>query len=220
MLENKNHEVMTFQFSESQNQVRTVLENHSIYFVGADVAKVLGYKNSRKALKDHCKGVTKSYILTNGGRQKMNIIPEGDVFRLIIHSELPSAQKFERWVMEEVLPSIRKKGYYNVQRSSASNDFIDARNIPYTYGVVNGKDVRVIDIDGTLWVNINDVNASLDSRTGSYQTARSLNAVQTLAKKILLFGNTHPAWFTNELGVKLMLSGSRKVRFNQLKLSL
>nr|DAU60511.1 MAG TPA: repressor domain protein [Caudoviricetes sp.] len=87
-------------------------ETGKTLFSGRDIATVLGYTNTRKAIKDHCKGVTKRYLPTPGGSQEMTLIPEGDVYRLITHSKLPSAQKFESWVFDEVLPSIRRDGYY------------------------------------------------------------------------------------------------------------
>jgi prophage antirepressor-like protein len=82
------------------------------YFVGTDVAKALGYSNPRKAILDHCKGVTKRDTPTSSGIQSMSYINEGDLYRLIMKSKLPSAEKFESWVMDEVLPTIRKTGSY------------------------------------------------------------------------------------------------------------
>lgn len=65
-------------------QVRTVNIEGKPYFVGKDIAEALGYKLPRKAISDHCKGVLKQNILTDGGLQEMLIIPEGDIYRLII----------------------------------------------------------------------------------------------------------------------------------------
>lgn len=211
-------EVMTFQFSENQTTVRTILENEDVYFVGSDVATILGYKNPRKAINDHCKGVTKRYILTKGGKQNMNVIKEGDVFRLIIHSELPSAQKFESWVMDELLPTIRKKGYYGV-KPNQKNDFTDARDEIYDKKEVNGRMVRFIELDGEVWISLNDYHAAIGCRTDSGQAAKQLNKKSILAKKIWLHGNTHPSWFTNERGAKLIALGSR-VLANSMQLNL
>jgi len=93
-------------------KIRTVVIEDKPYFVGNDVAGPLGYKNKYDAIKRHCKGVVKHDIPTNGGNQQMNVIPESDVYRLIVNSELPEAEKFEAWVFEEVLPTIRKHGAY------------------------------------------------------------------------------------------------------------
>ena len=107
------NELMTQVFeNEEFGSVRTVVENGEVLFCGADVAKALGYANSRKALIDHCKGVTKRDTLTVGGVQQLSFIPEGDVYRLIAHSRLEKAVKFERWVFDEVLPTLRKTGMY------------------------------------------------------------------------------------------------------------
>ena len=92
--------------------VRVLYEDGKPLFCGADACKALGYKNQHDALTRHCKGVVKRYPLTSGGKQQMNFLPEGDLYRLITHSKLPSAEKFERWVFDEVLPSIRKNGMY------------------------------------------------------------------------------------------------------------
>lgn len=93
-------------------EVRTLEENGSVLFCGSDVAVALGYAKPRNAIGTHCKGALKRGILTAGGNQEMTFIPEGDVYRLIARSKLPSAEQFERWVFDEVLPSIRKHGAY------------------------------------------------------------------------------------------------------------
>ena len=93
-------------------EIRTIEENGKVLFCGSDVAKALGYKNPSKALADHCKGVTKRYTPTTSGNQEMNYIPEGDIYRLAAKSELPGADRFEGWIFDEVLPSIRKHGAY------------------------------------------------------------------------------------------------------------
>lgn len=93
-------------------EVRTINENGDVLFCGSDVATALGYAVPRKALFDHCKGVLKRNILTNGGEQEMSFIPESDLYRLVFRSKLPGAEKFTDWVTSEVLPSIRKHGAY------------------------------------------------------------------------------------------------------------
>lgn len=82
--------------------------------MGKDVAAALGYKNPSKALSDHCKGVTKRDLPTNGGVQTMNFIPEGDLCRLAAKSELPGAAEFESWIFDEVIPSVLHTGAYSV----------------------------------------------------------------------------------------------------------
>ncbi|QJP49613.1 hypothetical protein HKJ32_00830 [Xylella fastidiosa subsp. multiplex] len=106
--------ITPFQF-ESQ-AVRTVVDDHGeVWFVGKDVADVLGYTNHNKALGDHCRGVTKCYPIPDslGRSRETRIISEPDMLRLIVSSKLPAAERFERWVFEEVLPTLRKTGTYS-----------------------------------------------------------------------------------------------------------
>ena len=97
-------------------QLRTVEQDGQIYFVGKDAAEMLGYSNHRKAINDHCRGVTKRYPIVDalGRTQEIRIISEPDLYRLIVNSKLPAAQEYESWVFEEVLPAIRKQGGYMV----------------------------------------------------------------------------------------------------------
>ncbi len=107
--------------NEEFGEVRTITIDNEPYFVGKDVAKILGYSNTRKALSDHVdnedKGVTKCDTL--GGMQELTIINESGLYSLILSSKLPNARKFKHWVTSEVLPAIRKHGMY------AINDLID-----------------------------------------------------------------------------------------------
>ncbi len=82
------------------------------YFPAKQCASILGYKDTTNAIKQHCKGVVKHHLPTNGGTQLVNYIPEGDLYRLIVSSKLPAAEKFERWIFDTVLPGIRQNGGY------------------------------------------------------------------------------------------------------------
>ena len=90
--------------------IRVIEQNGKYLFCGSDVAKALGYAIPTKAVNTHCKGVSKMETPTAGGIQKLLFITEGDVYRLIVHSRLPGAERFEKWVFDEVLPMIRKTG--------------------------------------------------------------------------------------------------------------
>ncbi len=92
--------------------IRIVELDDKPYAVASDVARILGYSEPHKAVARHCKGGTKHPIPTSSGVQDMKVIPEGDIYRLIIRSKLPEAEVFEQWVMDEVLPTIRKTGHY------------------------------------------------------------------------------------------------------------
>lgn len=98
--------------NELFGEVRFVEIEGKPYAVANDVAKALGYSDCPKAIRTHCKGVAKTSIPTNGGLQEARIIPEGDIYRLIVRSKLPQAEQFEKWVFDEVIPSIRKTGGY------------------------------------------------------------------------------------------------------------
>lgn len=97
--------------------IRTLEEGGKVLFCGKDVCAALGYSNTRDALFRHCKGVVKRDIPTQSGIQEMNFIPEGDIYRLAAKSELPGADKFESWIFDDVLPSIRKHGAYISDKS-------------------------------------------------------------------------------------------------------
>lgn len=105
--------------NEKFGEIRTITKDDKTYFAGSDVAKALGYAIPHKAVQTHCKGVLKWNIPTNSGNQDVLFITEGDVYRLIMKSKLPSAEEFEQWVMDKVLPSIRKTGSYNKPMSTA-----------------------------------------------------------------------------------------------------
>lgn len=98
--------------NEHFGQMRTLTENGNTLFCGSDVAKALGYARPNEAITAHAKGTVKRRTPTNGGEQEMLFITEGDVYRLITHSKLPTAEKFERWVFDEVLPTVRQTGAY------------------------------------------------------------------------------------------------------------
>ena len=102
------------EFQFQSNTIRTVAIDGEVWFCATDVCAVLGYTNSRKAIIDHCKasGVTKRYTSSGGQNREATFINEPNLYRLIIRSKKPEAEKFEIWVMEEVLPAIRKTGAY------------------------------------------------------------------------------------------------------------
>lgn len=114
------NELKNFTFEDQQIRVLTI--EGEPWFVGKDVAEVLGYSNSRKAIADHVdsedKGVTKCYTL--GGTQQIAIINESGLYSLILSSKLPDAKKFKRWVTSEVLPTIRKHGAYMTDQKAAA----------------------------------------------------------------------------------------------------
>jgi len=117
--------IATFNF-QGKAPVRTILIEGEPWFVASDVASVLGYVNPQKAIRDHCKGVNETGTPSAGGIQTVKIIRESDVYRLVMRSKLPTAEAFEAWVVEEVLPSIRKTGSYQVQAFQVPKTFAEA----------------------------------------------------------------------------------------------
>ena len=109
--------------------IRTVEQDGKVMFCGKDVATALGYAKPNNALNAHCKGDALIRGITDnlGREQQARFITEGDLYRLIASSKLPSAQQFESWVFDEVLPSIRKQGGYMTARADETPEQIMAR---------------------------------------------------------------------------------------------
>lgn len=123
------NEIVSFDNPEF-GQVRAVEVDGKAMFCGKDVAKALGYSKPNNALDRHCKGSPFwGPLETAGGTQKARFITEPDVYRLITHSKLPNAQRFEAWVFEEVLPSIRRTGGYVAAKPDESPEEIMARAV-------------------------------------------------------------------------------------------
>lgn len=120
-------DISTFNNSEF-GEIRTIQNDSGILFCGSDVARALGYARPADAISAHCKGVCVLPTPSAGGVQNTKFITEGDVYRLIAHSKLPGAERFERWVFDEVLPSIRKHGAYLtedvLEQALTSPDFL------------------------------------------------------------------------------------------------
>lgn len=129
--------------SEEFGEIRTVEIKGKPYFAGSDVASALGYAIPHKAVQTHCKGVLKWNIPTKSGNQDALFIPEGDVYRLIMRSKLPAAEKFESWVMDEVIPSIRKNGGYIAGQENLSDDELLAKALMVAQNKIAERD-RII----------------------------------------------------------------------------
>lgn len=113
------NEVQIFENTEF-GKVRTIVKDGEPYFVGKDVADILGYTNSRKAIGDHVDEEDKNTVTIRDGIQgnpNVTIINESGLYSLILSSKLPAAKKFKRWVTSEVLPSIRKTGSYTAKHA-------------------------------------------------------------------------------------------------------
>ena len=154
--------------SDVFGNLRTWDNNGKIMFVASDVAKMLGYSKPANAIATHCRYALKQGIPHPQGKGtlEVNIIPEGDVYRLITHSKLPAAEKFESWVFDEVLPSIRKTGSYTAKpldESKTKRLAIMERNAK----------VR----EAALWAKL------AEGSSGTYQQVCKAYAANTLAEK-------------------------------------
>lgn len=127
----KEDSVTIIPFSSPEfGQLRTIEQGGRVLFCGRDAATALGYKDSINAIKQHCRGVALHHPITDrfGRTQQVRFITEGDLYRLIAGSRLPAAVRFESWVFDEVLPSIRRRGAYltpeAAERALTDPDFI------------------------------------------------------------------------------------------------
>lgn len=110
-------------------EIRTAEIEGKPYFMATDIAKALGYSRPNDAISAHCRATVKHSTPISGKMQEVNFIPEGDVYRLIARSKLPQAEKFEKWVFDEVLPSIRKTGGYIAGQEHMTDDELLANAI-------------------------------------------------------------------------------------------
>lgn len=124
MTENNKTMVTVFE-SKDFGKVRTADIDSKIYFCGSDVAKALGYARPNDSISAHCRYTVKHSIPHPQSKNKeieMLFISEGDVYRLIAHSKLPSAERFESWIFDEVLPTIHRTGSYIMEGSEKDNE--------------------------------------------------------------------------------------------------
>ncbi len=143
--ETKMNEVQLFNFEN--HEVRSLLLNNEPWFVGKDVADVLGYSNSRKALNDHVDAEDKEVLtsrnvtLKNIPNRGITVVNESGLYSLILSSKLPSAKKFKRWVTSEVLPALRKTGQYQVKELSGQE--LMAKALIEAQSVLAAKDKQI-----------------------------------------------------------------------------
>ena len=132
--------------NEEFGEVRTVEIEGKPYFCGSDMAKALGYSEPHKAVTRHCRddGMKRTPIADSLGRvQETVFIPEGDLYRLIVSSKLPTAEKFEHWVFDEVLPSIRKHGGYISGQAEMSPEELMAKALQVAQKTLEEREARI-----------------------------------------------------------------------------
>lgn len=124
-------EIANYDFHGSAVRIHT--DGDTVEYCARDIAATLGYTNTSKAISDHCRGVTNRYPIVDslGRTQEATFISEGDVYRLIVSSQLPAAVEFEHWLFDEVLPSIRKHGGYLAGQEHMSPEEMVAASMRY-----------------------------------------------------------------------------------------
>ena len=188
--------LIPFQFGDRSIRVATD-ENGEALFVGKDVCDALSYSDSTTAMRSHCRGVQKLHPIPDarGRIQETRVLAEPDVLRLIVNCSLPAAEAFEKWVFEEVLPSIRKTGSYGVPALPIPSALEPAKEFKALLGVA-----KLIGLDK---------NAAVISAN---QAVTKLTGTNLLG----LLGQTHLEqkeqiqYFTpTELGARIKLSGQK-----------
>ena len=141
------NEMKIFNFED--NEVRTQTINGEPWFVGKDVADILGYSNPAKAIRDHVDDEDKGQndTFTPGGMQIMTIVNESGLYSLVFKSQLRSAKRFKRWVTSEVLPTIRKTGSYQIPADPMDALRLMFQATEHTQEKVNQVDARVIHLE-------------------------------------------------------------------------
>lgn len=248
-----NTELMVFENEEFGN-IRTVEIDGKPYFVASDIAKALGYVKPQNAISAHCRGALKQGIGVQTGIKsdgtpvfqtiEMLIIPEGDMYRLIVHSKLPSAERFEKWVFDEVLPTLNKTGSYRTSKTEAnaqgkqSSDIDAAREIfSFIDSVVNqgkksdegnsvangmnifeGHEVEIFELNGVVYFNPYHVGECLELSNEAVRKAMTrMNDKQVVKLKNSDVTNSNIRKLNNAGENFLTESGVYKLAFKSRK---
>lgn len=140
-------------------KLEILMEDGKELFPATECAKILGYVDPGKAVRTHCQGCAKRTVVdAMGHRQIVNYIPEGDLYRLIIRSRLPAAQKFEKWLFDEVLPELRRTGGYRAK---------PAADLPHQW--MGRGCIRIDDAAKVLGVKKDKIRELLNKRKTVYR---------------------------------------------------
>lgn len=221
-------QVFTYNFSDVPIRLR--MEGDTVWFVAKDVCKALNITwsgNTLAQIPDEWKGVLN--FNTPGGNQELTCISEAGMYKLAFRCQSSKvADDFTNKVASEILPSIRKTGRYELapskpkhERRTFGGDVLDLRCEPYNTKWLGTTTVRVVEHDDVEWYSVADINRAMQVGTDAVQSARMLrDANPAIVCKIFIFGNTHPAWFTTITGLRLLVSGSRKLKSRSRMLQL
>lgn len=162
-------------FNEKFGTVRTVVVDDVVYFVASDISRALGYKNPQKAIRDHCKRVNESFIPSNGGEQKAKVIAKSDIYRLIVRSKLESADEFESWIFDEIMPTIEKTGAY-IEPGQ------EQKMVNYYFSSLSS------DLQGQIVNELMEKNKELQQFYDDLMNTEGLYHMNTVAKELHGFG--------------------------------
>jgi prophage antirepressor-like protein len=176
-----------FNFSGAEIRVITD-EQGEPWFVAKDVADLLEYSNPHEAIRTHCKGVREILIPSAGGDQMTKVMPERDVYRLIMRSKMPAAEAFEEWVVGEVLPSIRKTGSYQQPMTPGEQLLAQAQAVINVERQQAEQQVALARIE-TRVANVEQVRY-LDSRPAGFESMTTIRERINLRHGI-------PPWVVN-----------------------
>lgn len=133
-------------------QVRIVQQNGEPWFIGKDVAEILGYSNTKDAIAKHVDDEDKlgSQIATSGQNRNMTIINESGLYSLILSSKMPKAKEFKRWVTSEVIPAIRKTGGYIAGSENMTDAEIMAKAVLVAQSTIRQRDQRIKELESDV----------------------------------------------------------------------
>lgn len=133
-------------------QIRTIQQNGEPWFVGKDVADILGYSNTPKAIRDHVDDEDKltERIVLSGQNREVAIINESGLYSLILSSKMPKAKEFKRWVTSEVIPAIRKTGGYIAGSENMTDAEIMAKAVLVAQSTIQQRDQRIKELESDV----------------------------------------------------------------------
>lgn len=219
--------MQVFTYNEKDVQLRTKVIDGNPWFVAKDLCEILELDDVRRAVEplDDDEKLT-GEILQSGQMRSMWFVNESGMYTLVIRSRKPEAKAFRKWVTAEVLPTIRKTGRYEMRRRGGfmgprQGEYLDLRCEPYDTKWLGTTTVRVVEHDDVEWYSVADINRAMQVGTDAMQSVHNLReANPNIVRKIFIFGNTHPAWFTTITGLRLLVSGSRKLKTRSQMLQL
>lgn len=220
-------ETKVFTFNPSNQPIRVETIGGEPWFVAKDVCDALSLSDVSMTMSrlDDDEKLTQTLLVSGQGRQ-MWLVNESGLYNLIFQSRKAEAKAFRKWVTSEVLPSIRKTGRYEMRRrggfiSPRQGEYLDLRCEPYDTKWLGTTTVRVVEHDDVEWYSVADINRAMQVGTDAMQSVHNLReANPNIVRKIFIFGNTHPAWFTTITGLRLLVSGSRKLKSRSQMLQL